>query len=130
MPIIADPPTLFTAAELGEFIEKPVTDARAEVLEAIVWGWLVPVLHWTLRPNPVPPELYGWALTLGAIAAENPTGLSAKDIGPFKSQFSEERRRAVLDEVARSGLPLAAPAAPSQASGDFPAADCYPDPAW
>lgn len=122
--------TLFTNDELTELIGKPVTEARAAMVERVVWGWLKPVLGWTEQPTEIPDELFAWALQLGAIACENPTGLDAKTVGPFKEEYSEERRLAILDEVTRSTLPTGPGAAAHQPTGCFPEPACYPDPAW
>lgn len=122
---------LFTAAQLTELLGKPVTPARAEVVERVAWGWLKPILGWDERPaeNEVPDELFGWALRLGAIVAENPAALEAKTVGPFTEQYAKDIK-AILDEVRASTLPTGAAAAANRPRGNFPEAPCYPDPAW
>lgn len=121
--------TLFTDEHLTRLLHKEVAIDDAVLVERVVWGWLRPILGWDERPAEIPPELFAWALQLGAIAHENPAGLSAKTIGPFSVQYSEERRLAILDEVARSSLPTGPSATAHEPSGDFPPAACYPDPA-
>ncbi|HSV41491.1 MAG TPA: hypothetical protein VLI04_22195 [Nocardioidaceae bacterium] len=123
--------TLFTEDDLGELIGKPVTESRGAMVERVVWGWLKPILDLEDRPDPVPDELFSWAVELGGIAHENPIGLSGKATGPFSEQFSglRDRRETILKDVrqwaaAQGDDTAAAP------GGSFPEAPCYPDPAW
>lgn len=122
---------LFTSTELSDWLGKPVTAARTTVAERVVWGWLKPVLGTATRPEPVPEELFAWAVELGAIAHENPTGLSGRGIGPFSEQFSglRDRRENILNDVrqwaAEQGTALS-----GQPIGEFPEPYAYPDPAW
>lgn len=120
---------LFTATDLSGLLRKTVTEASATLVEKVVWGWLKPILGSATRPNPVPDELFSWAIELGAIAYENPSGLSRKQIGPFTEDYSAERRAEILAEVAGSSL-AAAGRAPLAPRGSFPEAACYPDRAW
>ena len=117
---------LFTTDDLSNWLGEPVPDGRAEAIERVVWGWLRPLLKVEERPDPASAELLAWAVELGAIAKENPTGLSAKDIGPFKEQYSSERRDEILRMVASGGT--TAPGAALSPEGSFPAPQPYPDP--
>lgn len=121
--------TLFTESDLSDFLSKDISVDQAAVAERVVWGWLKPILGWADQPDETPDELFSWALQLGAIACENPSGLSVKEIGPFRDEYSEERRLAILAEVRNSGLGDPAAAAANQPLGDFPDALPYPDPA-
>jgi hypothetical protein len=118
---------LFTAANLNALPSvSGVTADEATAVEAVVWGWLKPILNLIDRPDPVSPELFSWALELGAIYRTNPAGLSRKDLGPFSEQYSSERRDEILRTAAGGGT--AAPGA-AKPLGSFPAARAYPDPA-
>lgn len=124
MPIPAPDSRLFTASDLGDLLQKPVTDTAAAAAESMVWGWLRGPLGLTTRPDPVPEDVFSWALELGAIALENPAGWSSYQLGQERIQFSAERRTEILREATAvpggtDGLPRAA----------FPAACPYPDPA-
>lgn len=120
-------PALFTAADLNDLPEiSGVTEAEATVVEAVVWGWLKPVLKLTERPDPVSPELFAWALELGAIYQDNPTGLDAKKRGPFEEEYGE-RAAEILRTAATGGATPAGTALSPR--GSFPAARAYPDPA-
>lgn len=119
---------LFTAENLNDLPEiSGVTAAEATMVEAVVWGWLAPLLDLAERPEPVSPQLFAWALELGAIYRANPEGLAEKDLGPFKKKFSVERRNEILRIAASGGTE--APGAPPSPVGSFPSARAYPDPA-
>lgn len=117
---------LFTAAQLGDWIGGTVEPARAVMAEQVVWGWLQPVLGLTERPTETQANLFSWALELGAIAYENPTGLASYQLGEERSQYSAERRDAVLATAAAGGVnPAGSTASPR---GSFPLAEPWADP--
>lgn len=118
---------LFTAEELAEYLGTTVTEARAYMVERIVWGWLKPVLALTDRPDPVSDEVFSWAIELAAIVHENPAGLSSQQLGPGSQTYSLERRQEILAEVAAGGGSITTVHAPQ---GSFPDALDYPDGAW
>jgi len=114
---------LFSAQELADFIQRPVSDAAGAAAERVVWGWLSPLLGLTQRPMEVPAQVFSWAIELGAIAYENPSGLSQYHLGAERLYFSAERRDEILREVGDSSQSSAG--APR---GSFPPAQCWPDP--
>lgn len=102
-----------------------VTSDQAGVLERIVWGWLKPVLGLTDRPDTISDELFSQAIELGAIAHENPSGLSSYQLGAERYGYSSERRDAILESAGTGGSATGVPAP----TGSFPPARSYPDPA-
>ncbi|MGI8682068.1 MAG: hypothetical protein ACR2JO_08055 [Mycobacteriales bacterium] len=114
---------LFTAAELSDFLHGPVTPEAAVSVERVVWGWLKPVLGVSARPDPVPAEVWSWAIELGAIAHENPAGLTLYQLGTERSQFSAERRGAILAEASDEGV-----SGSGSPRGSFPPPLAWPDP--
>jgi hypothetical protein len=112
---------LFDADALGGYLRKPVTADAATAVERVVWGWLKPVLGLEGRPDPVPDEVFSWAIELGAIVYENPAGLSGQASGPFSVQFSSERKAEILTEAAGTD-------GTAKPTGNFPPAPCWPDP--
>lgn len=119
---------LFTPTDLTDHLgsPSPISTERAQSAERLVWGWLKPILGLTDRPFPVPDEVFSWAIELGGIAHENPTGLTSKQLGPGQQHFSLERRTEILREALLGGLPTSSPAP----VGCFPAPLAYPDPAF
>lgn len=118
---------LFTADDLGDFLQVDVSTTAAAAVERVVWGWLKVPLGLSERPDPVPDEVFSWAVELGAIAHENPAGLAAYQLGGERSQFSVERRREILDAAA-SGGGIGTSGGGLRPRGSFPAASCWPDP--
>lgn len=118
---------LFTATDLSSWLQATVPEDTAVMVERVVWGWLSPVYgNATDRPDEVSPALFAAALELGAIAHENPSGLTAYQLGEERSQYGSERRRAIIAEVAASvPTPGGAEGIPR---GRFPRAVPYPDP--
>lgn len=121
----SSPSLLFTAGELGDWLGIMVSDARATVAERVVWGWLQPVLGAEDRPDEISDQLFSWAIELGAIAHENPAGLSSQQLGTSQRGFSSERRTEILADVAGEGS-----SGGLRPRGSFPAACAYPDPAY
>ena len=119
---------LFTADELTHWLGELVGDVVVEtdhavMLERVVWGWLKPVLKLAERPDPLPDEVFAWAIELAAIAHQNPAGLNSAQLGDRQQNFSAERRTAILAEAAATGSPAPKP------RGRFGKAKPYPDPA-
>jgi hypothetical protein len=115
---------LFSAADLTVPLGRAVTDEEAALAERVVWGWLKPGLGLTERPDPIPDEVFSWAIELGAIYLENPSGLSSKQLGAEQMGFSAERRTAILAEVGEGRL------GPGSPRGSFPLARPWPDRCW
>lgn len=124
------PAPLFTAADLKTPLGRTVSDDDAKHAERIVWGWLHPILGGE-RPQDPAAEVYSWAVELGAIYLENPTGLSSYQLSQERVQYSAERRNHILEEArtvtAQAGADTGTAAGGPR--GSFPAAPGYPDPA-
>lgn len=116
-------PPLFTGSELADFLHKDVGDREAVTAERVVWGWIKPLLKLDDRPDPVPDELFSWAIELGAIAFENPTGRAGQANGPFSVQYGT-RRDEILQAIKQSTLTTGG----QLPKGNFPPPICYPDP--
>ena len=124
MPTAPDHP-LFTASDLSQLLGETVSADTAVMVEAVVWGWMQPRLGIADRPEELNAQQFSWAIQLGAIAHENPAGLTARQVGEVREQYSSETRDAILDEVEGS----ASSVLPSAPRGRFPSARAYPDPA-
>jgi hypothetical protein len=115
---------LFDSAALGAYLHTSVSDDAAESAEAVVWGWLTAATGLTERPDPVPADLYAWALELGAMAYENPTSLTVRQVDDVRMESSEARRDAIL-QAAANASDVSTQGAPQ---GSFPCAPTWPDP--
>lgn len=122
MPAPTNP--LVAASDLSDLLGSDVTDAAAALGERMVWGWLQPFLG-PDRPEELTDQQFSWAIQLGAIAHENPAGLSSRQVGSVSEQYSAEARQAILDAV-ESSVSGGNPGSPR---GRFPRPKAYPDPA-
>lgn len=127
-----NPNLLFTRDQLVDWLQRPVSAEAAAAAEQVVWGWLRPVIKIDGatpddRPWPVSPELFSWAIELGAIAVSNPEGLSEYALGPERSKYSAETRTRIL-AAAASGGTTTDPDAPARPVGSFPPSRPWPDP--
>lgn len=123
---------LFLPDDLTEFMGRTADPTRAATVERIVWGWIKPLLGVDERPNPMPDELFAWALEIGAIKYENPTVRIAQTTGPFTVTYVANRSGSptariaeILDAIAASPLGSGG----GRPSGDFPEPTRFPDPA-
>lgn len=120
---------LFSADDLTHALREYVEEDDAVLAERMVWGWLSPILGLDERPDTVSDQLWGWAVELGAIYTENPSGLAAYQLGEERRQYSSARRNEVLEEVRASVSGDAAAGGTALPRGRFPKAAGYPDPA-
>lgn len=129
MPAPATDAPLFTAEDLVDLVNEDISAEKAAIVESVVWGWLKRALTLEQRPAPVTDEIFGWAIELGAIFCENPNGLTAYQLGEERSQYSSERRDAILEDAASSGSGGNEPAGNSP-RGSFPAPMAWPGNFW
>lgn len=118
-------PPLFVASDLTEPLGHVVSETKAAAAERVVWGWLKPILGGEARPDPVPDEVFSWAVELGAIYLENPSGLASYQLGAERLGFSAERRAQILIEAAGD-----TPGSASTPRGSFPEPSVYPPGFW
>ncbi|MDE9364582.1 hypothetical protein PZ938_03110 [Luteipulveratus sp. YIM 133132] len=141
---------LYTKAELEHFLQlaaQPadgspdagdgppgVTTDTYTVGHKVVSGWLLDAAGRTTWPteyaSDVPPQLFAWAVELGAIVHENPTAATTDTTDKTTISWNDRRRvEAILSRVAQwsrgTGFEDAAPAPPAP-TGCFPPVDPYP----
>lgn len=120
---------LFSPEELSHAVREDVSDEDAALAERMAWGWLSPILGLEARPDTVGDQLFGWALELGGIYYENPTGLAVYQLGEERRQFSSGRRNEILEEVRSSVAGQTGTGGSGLPRGKFPKGCAYPDPA-
>lgn len=94
-----------------------------EVIARVVDGWLLDATGhaaWPTWQDGVPPQLFAWALELGAIAHENPASAVSDTVDRQSAAWNENRRTTILARAAAWASDT--PAAPLQPSprGTFP----------
>lgn len=95
---------LFARSDLAAFLQQDVDNATTDVMLRVASGWLMSVTSpgtWTPDwPNPVPDNLFGWALELAGIAYRNPDGTATESIDDYSRSADRARRAEILKQAA------------------------------
>lgn len=123
--------SLLTPQELADHLGYDVTQARATSAERVTWGWLKAATGLAVRPDPVPAEVFSWAVELAAIAYENPAAHADDgDGGGITTAYDRQRRAAILADAAAWAAARAGSSSPTGPQGaGFGSARAWPDPA-
>jgi len=114
---------LIATGELASFMQKPVRADAERIAIRVAEGWVkskaTRLTDWTDWPDPIPEDLWAWAIELASIAYSNPTGIATRTVGDETTGFVIARRAEILDaiEQAYGG---------AQPSYQFPPAPCWP----
>ena len=101
--------------------DQALIDQRTyDVVHRVVNGWLLDATGLQDWPTPVPPQVFSWAVELGAIAHENPASASTDTTDRISVQWSETRRNSILNRAAEWARNLPAAAAVASPVGSFP----------
>ncbi|MER7164501.1 hypothetical protein ABT336_00260 [Micromonospora sp. NPDC000207] len=97
-------PDLFDLGDLPLWLQVPqVKEESATLYRRAVDGWLRTATGLAEWPDPVPDDLWGWAIELAGMVVENPTMASAETVGGVQTQFGNRARRAeILAEARRT----------------------------
>jgi hypothetical protein len=93
---------LFDLADLPSWLQVPEVDTEtATRVRRYASGWLLNATGLTpWPPDPVPDDIWAWALELAAIAFRNPSGAASLAIDDFNVSFDAERREQILRAAA------------------------------
>lgn len=118
---------LITNADLAGRLKKTVeaidTDAGDSACRHAS-GWLRSATGLTTWPDPVPDDLWGWALELAVMVYQNPELLEEQAVGGTTSRWGILRLR--VEQILEAAHK--AYNAGSQPKGSFPDAATWPDP--
>lgn len=121
---------LFTLDDLEHWLRYDVDVTGHAIVEKVVTGWIFDATGWTASPDPLPPQVFSWALELGGIAYENPTSQSDDQTDLVRSAW-RDRRSQILAEIRTwsqaNGTAVGAIPLPR---GSFPTSCPFPDPAY
>jgi hypothetical protein len=94
---------LFTPEELGDLLHTSVPEPQGTIAERMASGWLRGATGLASWPEPLPDDLWAWALELGVLAYTNPEGLTAETIsnGDYTTGRDRHRKEAILAEARR-----------------------------
>ncbi|MFI5839451.1 hypothetical protein ACIA8K_07025 [Catenuloplanes sp. NPDC051500] len=115
---------LFTLAELTDYLQQgPLIEASAIVARRKASGWLRSATELTTWPDPIPDDLWGWAIELAALAYDNPTLLASETVGATSRTTDRARFTAILDAAREAYRDGSAP------GGGGPL-HSFPEPDW
>lgn len=95
---------LFDLGDLPAWLQVPQVNAESAALyRRAVDGWLRTATGLTQWPDPVPDDLWAWAIELAAMVVDNPTMANSETVGGVSTQFGNRTRRAeILAEARRA----------------------------
>ncbi len=113
-----------TRKDLRSFLPQyDLPDAQVDTIIYLVRSWLLEAADLVELPAPLPEVMWGAALELAALTADNPTRYGQKTIGPTSRSWPmTDPRREILERVRQRYT--ASRLAPM---GAFPAPPAYPD---
>lgn len=76
--------------------QTSIDDGTYTVIHKVVNGLLLDAAHLQVWPDPLPPQVFSWAVELGAISCENPAGAAVDGTDRVTLQWNEQRRNAIL----------------------------------
>jgi hypothetical protein len=90
---------LFEIEDLELFLQRDLDTPTAILARRVAGSWLMAATKLTAWPDPIPGNLFGWALELAALAYVNPEGLTTETVGGETSTWDKSRRAAILAEA-------------------------------
>jgi hypothetical protein len=94
---------LVTTEELRVYMRRPsVVTESAQMAVRVAEGWLASATRLATWPDPVPEDLFAWAIELASLAYSNPEGLNAQAIGDHTANYAVARKAEILAAAARN----------------------------
>lgn len=87
---------LFELTDLAAYMQQDLDTATATTARRIASGWLGSATGLTEWPDPVPDQLWTYALELAEMAYGNPGGYVSEDIDDHSVGFNKTRRAEIL----------------------------------
>lgn len=89
---------LFDLGDLPSWLQVPQVDTEtATRARRYASGWLLSATRLsTWPPNPVPDDIWAWAIELAGIALRNPLAVESESIDDYNVSYDKERREEIL----------------------------------
>lgn len=91
---------LVSRTQLQTYLQRTLDVAAAELAIRVGQGWLRSAVPGTTWPDPVPEDLWAWALELAGIAYSNPESLQTRTVDAVTDVWSAARRAEILAAAA------------------------------
>lgn len=90
---------LFDLVDLPSWLQVPSVDTEtATRVRRYASGWLLNATRLSpWPPDPVPDDIWAWAIELAAIAFRNPDGATSESIDDYSRSNDAARRKEILD---------------------------------
>lgn len=119
---------LFTDADLEAHLQQTLEPATIGTARRMAAGWLSSATGLTAWPNPVPDDLWGWAVELAGLIYDNPARWSNDTTGGTATGYERGARDTILDAARARYGPAASLGSGNAPLGCFPPAQPWPDP--
>lgn len=91
---------IFDLTDLPSWLQVPEVDEQTAVrVRRYANGWLMSATGLSQWPDPIPDNLWAWAIELAGIAYRNPTALTSESIDDYQVSHDRERRAEILAEA-------------------------------
>ena len=89
---------LFDLLDLPSWLQVPAVNSETAIrVRRYASGWLQNATQLTVwPPDPVPDDIWAWAIELAAIAFRNPSGAASESIDDYNVSHDRERRNEIL----------------------------------
>lgn len=89
---------LFDLVDLPSWLQVPEVDTETAIrVRRAASGWLMGATRLTSWPDPIPDDLWAWAIELAAIAFRNPAGAASESIDDYSVSADRSRRKDILE---------------------------------
>ena len=93
---------IFDLIDLPSWLQQPTVDTEtATRVRRYANGWLMSATRLSSWPDPIPDDLWAWAIELAGIAYRNPAAVSSETTGSYSVTHDGARRKEIL-EAAKS----------------------------
>ena len=91
---------LFALEDLPSWLQVPEVDEQTAIrVRRYASGWLMAATGLTSWPDPVPDNLWAWAIELAGIAFRNPAAATSESIDDYSVSHDRERRAEILAQA-------------------------------
>lgn len=91
---------IFELSDLPSWLQIPNVDIEtATRVRRYANGWLMSATGLSSWPDPIPDDLWAWAIELAGIAYRNPTALSSETVGDYTYSADRAAKEAILAEA-------------------------------
>lgn len=93
-------PDIFDLADLPSWLQIPQVDTETAIrVRRYANGWLMSATGLASWPDPIPDDLWAWAIELAGIAYRNPTANTNESISDYSYSQDSSRRAEILAEA-------------------------------